>query len=110
MKRANAGACLLSSGLNYRGSSLQLCADDCGQAFERGQCGHRHRNGLALAGNGHRVLVNAVDTELKMQMGSCGPARGAYQTNGVALRHTLTDPHIDFAQVSVHRFMAIAVL
>jgi hypothetical protein len=44
---------------------------------------------LALLGDGHGVLVLAVDAELKVQVRPGGPARGAHGTHGLALFYRL---------------------
>ena len=67
-KRATVGANLLYAGLTDGGSCLQLAFDTGSQLPEVRLCGGGNRNGIALLGHGHRVLLNACDTELQMQM------------------------------------------
>ena len=65
--------------------------------------------GLGLLDDLLGVDVDAIDAELKMQMGPCGPPCGAYGTDGLAFLHGLTLAHVDLAQVGVQGGMAIAV-
>ena len=54
-------------------------------------------------------MVDAIDAELKVQMGSCGPARGAYRTDVLALRNVLALFDIDAAQVGIHGGLVVPV-
>ena len=81
---------LFSAGLLNEFGRRQLGAHDSGQALERWTgCGGHRCGGLALAGDGHGILVLAIDAELKMQVRASRPARGAYGADVVALCYRL---------------------
>ena len=65
---------------------------------------------LALLGDGLWVLVLTVDAELKMQVRSGRPARGAHGTHGLALFYRLAIFDVNAAQVGVHGHVLVAVL
>ena len=103
--RYSALACWMSSA---DASSVRIMAarrSNARRAAAETRCG-----GLALAGDGHGVLVLAVDAELKMQVRAGGPACGAHGADVFALGHRLALLHVDAAQVGVDGDVLVAVL